>query len=135
MQTGTIRTLIGLLILAGVVFVLHTRGMEQHLYWYFWWYDIMMHFLCGFCVGGVFAWITFRAKPDVSRRNLIIVILVAIAIIGVGWEIFEYLTDQYVGQANIVVDTIKDLINDTLGALTAAWLITTIGRRRTSEML
>lgn len=136
MQTGTTRTLIGLLILAGALFILNEVAVERFLYWRFWWYDIMMHLLGGVVIGGIAAWMQLRLFPAASSRTTVITVLASIVVVGVGWEIFEYLIDPtYAEQANIVFDTVLDLIMDMLGALAAALVITAIGRRRLLDVV
>lgn len=128
--------LIGLLILAGAIFVLNEIAVERYLYWYFWWYDIMMHFLGGVVIGGIAVWMQLRFFPLASPRAIVLTVLASIVLVGTGWEIFEYFIDPtYAQQADIVFDTALDLIMDTLGALVAALTITTIGRRRSPDAL
>lgn len=136
MQTGTTRTLIGLLILAGAVFILNEVAVENFLYWRFWWYDIMMHFLGGVVIGGIAIWMLLRFRPDSSRRVVVVNVLTSILLVGIGWEIFEYIIDPtYAEQANIVFDTGLDLVMDTIGAFVATSLILHIGRPRTPEIV
>lgn len=136
MQTGTTRTLIGLLILAGAIFILNEVAVERYLYWYFWWYDIMMHFLGGVVIGGIAVWMQLRLLPAASSRTTMITVLASIALVGIGWEIFEYVIDPtYAEQPGIVFDTALDLVMDTIGALIAALVITTIGRRRLTDVV
>ena len=136
MQTGTKRTLIGLLILAGTLFVLNEFAVERYLYWHFWWYDIMMHFLGGVVIGGMAVWMHLRFVRSAPLRSIVLTVLASILLIGIGWEMFEYIIDPtYAQQANIVGDTILDLIMDTIGALVAAAIITTIGRRRLPDVV
>lgn len=128
MRIATTRTLIGLLIIAGAFFVLNQIALADFLYWRFWWYDVMMHFLGGVVNGGFAVWIAARFFPNMSRRQLFFVGLAAIAVIGVGWEVFEFFTGQYIDQANVAADTAQDLLMDTLGMI-AVWLtLTSFGR-------
>lgn len=124
MRIGMTRTIIGLFILAGAVFILNKLAITHFLYWRFWWYDIMMHFLGGTLIGGLSVWGASYFRPSLSRRQLLYVGLIGIAAVGIGWEFFEFFTGQYVGQANIAMDTMQDLIMDTLGTI-VAWLTLT----------
>ncbi len=109
--------------LAAVVFVLNKVAMTYYLYFFYWWYDIMMHFLGGVVIGGIAAWSAYRFAAPMSLRKFIFIALLSIAAVGIGWEVFEYLTGQYVGQQSIVLDTTLDLLMDTLGAIFASLLI------------
>ncbi len=120
--------LIGLLVTAGAVFVLNKIGMAHHLYWRFWWYDVMMHFLGGVAVGGFAAWAAAYHWPNLSHRRILYAGLIGIAVVGIGWEFFEFFTDQYIGQANIAADTMQDLIMDTIGTVIAWFALTRVIR-------
>jgi uncharacterized membrane protein YjdF len=115
--------LFSLAALAAVIFILNDIAGTYYLYFFYWWYDIMMHFLGGLLIGGLSAWGVQRFIPGASLSRLLVIILVSIAAVGIGWEIFEYLTGQYIGQQSIVVDTTIDLIMDTLGAIIAALIV------------
>ncbi len=128
MRIATTRALISLLILAGIFFVLNKVALLDFLYWRYWWYDVMMHFLGGVVNGGFSVWIVARFFPTVSRRQLFVVGLVAIAIIGVSWEVFEFFTGQYIDEARIVADTAQDLMMDTVGMI-VAWFVLTLSAR------
>ncbi len=131
MRIATTRALIGLLLLAGVVFILHTVAMDHFFYWRFWWYDIMMHFTGGILIGGLILWGILRVRPNVSRGNLFLTLLIGTIIVGIGWEVMEYVGGITQGEAGYVFDTVKDLIMDTLGGL-VAWGIYTFTTRSTS---
>lgn len=115
--------LIGLAALAAVIFILNEIAATYYLYWLYWWYDVMMHFLGGVMIGGLAAWGALRFDIASRLSRLLLITLVAIIAVGTGWEIFEYLTGQYIGQHSIVFDTTVDFIMDTLGALLAALLV------------
>lgn len=113
---------LGLAALSAAIFILNEIAAVNHLYWVYWWYDIMMHFLGGFLIGGLSAWGARRFDETMTFSRVVVVVLVAVALVGVGWEVFEYLTGQYAGQPGIVADTILDLVMDVLGALFAVVL-------------
>ncbi len=110
---------IGLLFLAGAVFVLHDVATEYFFYWRFWWYDIMMHFLGGAVVGGLAAWLVIRLMPHISTRRLLGIVLSAVIVVGVGWEVFEYIVGIYANEQSTIGDTTLDIIMDTVGAFCA----------------
>ena len=99
-----------------VVAVLHIIALPFSLYWTYWWFDIVMHFLAGFS-GGLF--ILWFFAPFSIYKSLFLT-LGYLLVVGVAWEIFEFVFDITISQpTNYWQDTIYDLINDTLGALLA----------------
>lgn len=108
-----------LFILVFVIAVLHIIAIELFLYWTYSWFDILMHFLGGLFIGLSALWFFFESgyiKMHRSYRQAFIVVGVSIVLVGVGWEIFEFLADVP-REVNYVADTIVDLIMDLLGAL------------------
>lgn len=100
--------------LAAVFAAAHRLAVEASLYWYFWWFDILMHFWGGLLIGlGIFALATFRRltfKPKLS-----VVFVVAVGFV-VSWEVFEW----YIGildPALHLKDTLMDMFLGVFGAL------------------
>ena len=135
MQTRRTVTIIAFAALAAVVFVLHSIGTTNYLYWVYWWYDIMMHSLTGFVVGGLASWVIFRQFEMISLPCALAWTFGITLAIGVGWEFFEYFTDQYIGQAGIVLDTTLDLILDVTGALLSGALVYKFSYPTSSETI
>lgn len=77
----------------------------------FLWYS-PVHFLGGVCVGIFTLWLADVLKV----RNMLALCLVLIAVIGIGWEIWEY-ASGYTSYPADTFDTFTDLVFDTLGAL------------------
>ncbi len=101
------------LILCAALAALNLLAFEYYLYWRFWWYDVMMHFLGGIAIGTFLIALSKQPRP-----RLYAALFAAIAI---GWEVFEY----FFGlprEKNYVLDTATDLVMDTLGA-TVVYLI------------
>lgn len=119
MQKRMTATLIGLLVFAGVLFVLNYAANEYYLFWVFWWYDIMLHFLGGALFGALAVWGAIRINPTMPRSHILLVALATMGVAGIGWEVFEYVGGMYVGEKAIVLDTIIDLIMDTIGGLSS----------------
>lgn len=136
MQTRRTVTIIAFAALAAVVFILHSIGTTNYLYWVYWWYDIMMHSLTGFVVGGLVGWVIFRQFEMISFSRALAWTFGVTLVIGIGWEFFEYFIDpMYAEQPGIVFDTALDLVLDTLGALIAVLIVTHIGRPQTPEIV
>lgn len=120
------------LLLVVALALLHFLAMEEYLYWAFWWYDVMMHFLAGFALGfGVF-WGLFRSghlfKGAERPMFMIFSVLLVVFVLGVGWEIFEYVNGIDDSHEGYRKDVINDLVLDSAGAVLAA--ILALGRRR-----
>ena len=92
--------------------LLHAAGLFLFLQWYFWWYDIMLHFLGGLWVALMFQWLAARQKATV----LIIPTLLAVCLVGVAWEIFEILIGSP-REANFAFDTSLDILMDVIGGI------------------
>ena len=102
------------------VAVLHKIALSLSLYWTVWWFDIAMHFLGGALIAFITLFFIYDSKFfNFSIRKPIVIFaasLGATLIVGLSWELWELFvgfTDAYKDQ----VDTIADLINDTLGAI------------------
>ncbi len=106
-----LRLLISTLVLAGVIALLQDIALAEYLYWKWWWFDILMHFLGGVLVGGIGLIIS-----DVLNTPKKITLLFSLLAIGIGWEVFEWVFGLYDGAWD-PVDTGIDLIMDTLGVL------------------
>jgi predicted dehydrogenase len=110
-------------LLIGVCFAgVHHVAMVANLYWYYWWFDIVMHFWGGLLIGlGVHALATFswlRLRPSWS------VMLVTLALITGLWELFESwagLHEQDFGM--FMLDTIQDVVFGFAGGLLAHALL------------
>ena len=103
-----------------------------HLYYIIWWLDIPMHVLGGSSVAFAALALYFRTKR--ARRGeetALFVWLLAIAsalTIGLGWEIYEYVIDRVVAAyGDQLGDTIKDLFDDLIGGMVAAWVFLRAG--------
>ncbi|MDP3875038.1 MAG: hypothetical protein Q8Q22_00755 [bacterium] len=112
-KSALLYTAFGLMIILGA---LHFTAIEFHFYWTLWWYDLMMHTLGGFIGGLIILW--FLESFDSSKP--ILLALISVMIVGILWEIFEYVYD--VAQvADYWWDTITDLIADGVGAVLACF--------------
>lgn len=101
---------------------------EIHRYYdKFWWWDIFLHtgsaVAFGF-VGFLIMYLLYRANKVKANPFVIAIFSFCFAVaIGVVWEIFEFSMDQAFGfnmQKSGLVDTMWDLIVDSLGAFIAS---------------
>ena len=115
------------LIIAVLVGYLYWLGLEGHLFWVYWWYDIPMHMLAGLVVG---LWgSALASRRDVKPYQALIFVLLTAFAIGVMWEIFEVSVGITRGEPGYWADTIKDLVDDCLGAAAAVLLYWNLYRK------
>lgn len=101
-------------------------GIHQ-FYERFWWWDIMLHSgsAIGFgCIGFIIMYMLNKSNKIETKPFWIALFGFCFAIaIGTLWEIYEFAVDQLFGmnmQRSGLIDTMWDLIVDSLGALIAA---------------
>jgi len=113
---------IRLLVLIFSIFVLNYLAMGFHWYSSIWYFDMPMHFLGGLWLGLISIYL-FSFK-DFSFQSILKISLIVL-LIGIGWEIFEVLIDNFITQSSFdFVDTMSDLFFDVLGGLFAVWYFT-----------
>ncbi|HEC32659.1 MAG TPA: hypothetical protein ENI63_00170 [Candidatus Kaiserbacteria bacterium] len=106
-----------------LIAVLHIIALEFFLYWIYSWFDILMHFLGGLFVVLSALWFFFQSgyvRINQNIRNIIIVSVSSIVLIGVSWEIFEVIAGVPI-EDNYILDTITDLIMDVVGTIVATF--------------
>jgi len=112
-------------VLIFLIATLHILAINFFLYWKFWWFDILLHFLGGLWVGLSFLQFYFFSNliKIKKKSNLFIFIfsVLTVLFVGLGWEIFEFIIGVNFSE-NYWSDTILDLIMDTVGALTVSLL-------------
>ncbi len=130
------------LVSAGFVFLSLFLGSARDYYYKFWWWDAVLHTGSGFLLGivGLLALFVLNQTNRVPRdMNYGFVCFFAVTFsvfLGVMWEIFEFTVDRFTNanmqsQETGVVDTMQDLIVDTIGAVIVAimaWVYSKTGR-------
>ena len=61
-------------ILIVLIAILNKAALSFFLYWKFWWFDIMMHFLGGLWIGGIVLWLYYLSgyvKNPVKTKKYI----------------------------------------------------------------
>ncbi|NBS68802.1 hypothetical protein EBT31_07775 [bacterium] len=115
-----------------LVAVLHIPATVFDWYFYFWWYDVMMHFLGGVAAGfgGVALWFTLFPDSSVCKGEILgqaLFVLGFVAIVGIAWEWSEAI----IGSLEVsslgmmqpgLTDTMLDFYFDLLGGA-VAWLL------------
>lgn len=103
---------------AAFVILLHKIAHELYLYWTYRWVDIPMYILGGI-MAGLFTFVFLRiTRLPESTKNL----LIGVVIVGVGWEILELLYKVDALSTRYWIDTIKDLIDDTIGGFISIYI-------------
>ena len=113
--------------LAFFVYATLFLGEANRFYYDVWWWDIMLHSGSAFAfglIGLVVLLLTLSKKAIQANPFVLSLFAFSFAVmVGVLWEIFEFAGDQLFGmdmQKEGLMDTMWDLIVDTLGALVAA---------------
>ena len=107
-------------IIASLIAILHYLGIANKWYEIFIWYDVLLHILGGFWVGYTVCYLWLRNMRG-NSNDLFWVALVGVLVVGLGWEVFEYIyniADPY-NSMPYLVDTSKDIVMDICGALLA----------------
>lgn len=111
------------LLLIIIISSLNIWAIKDYLYFFYWWFDLLLHFLGGVWVAVSFLWLYFYSnilgKPSLERRRIFLATIVAFLVVAVGWEIFEIAIGQILEDPNYVFDTVTDIIIGGLGAFVA----------------
>jgi len=120
------------LVAALFVFLSLFLGSALDFYYTFWWWDLVLHAASGFLLG-IIGFITLyvlnqtdRLPPDMKPAFRCFFGFTFAVTLGVLWEIFEFAVDRLWPQFDMqstgtgVVDTMKDLIVDCIGAALVA---------------
>jgi hypothetical protein len=115
-----------LFVLIWAIALLHVAAEYYYLYWMYRWFDIPMHFLGGLWVGLAMLWVCFRSgyvPPErAARYRPFVVAVVGGMLIGLVWELYEYVVWVVSGKGlplDYVPDSLLDLVMDFLGTLVA----------------
>ncbi len=106
------------------ILMAHYVAFFSSAYWQYRWLDIPMHFSGGVWLAAFAGYYLFSRKALVaSNRAYEALVLVSFAVFGgVIWEFHEFIADLYIKTPILitqtgVVDIMKDLFFDTLGAV------------------
>lgn len=116
------------------IFLTLFLGSARDYYYRFWWWDVVLHTGSGFLLG-IIGWIVLfllnetDRLPDGIKPGFLCFFGVTFGVfMGVIWEIFEFAMDQGWPHLNMqsnetgVVDTMYDLIVDTIGAIIVGFM-------------
>jgi hypothetical protein len=122
------------------VFLSLFLGSATDFYYKYWWWDVVLHTGSGFLFGfiGFIALFLLNQTDRIPRGmkpGFVCFFAVSFSVfLGVLWEIFEFVVDCF-STANMqsretgVIDTMQDLIVDTLGAVVVALMGLAYARR------
>lgn len=112
-----------ILFIVGTIFL----GEVGDFYERFWWWDVVMHTgsAIGFAMIGTVIMLIFVRGDRLSAPPLLLAVMAFSFAVALGalWEIFEFGMDQLFGlnmQKSGLIDTMGDLIVDSIGALIGA---------------
>lgn len=104
------------------LFILSSSGVGIYLYSNYKHFDTLMHGLGGLAIAFMFLTMQHEYKlswwQHIPRPWKIIFILSFVALFGIAWEWYEFLSDQLFGTHNqpSLADTMHDLLLDLIGA-------------------
>ena len=116
-----------LVLMMFAIFALSLAGERWHWDILFWWFDVLLHLSGGFWVSLFFIWFfcadglpLFKLRSGQPGPFLTTQTLLFVLVIGVLWEIFQFLTKSRIGaEPWSAPDTISDLFINMAGCLTA----------------
>lgn len=106
--------------LVGLFAVVHVLATQYYLYWYFLWFDLVMHVWGGVLLIlalGTYAEALPSQIRSVWRAKVIIAYVLTVILL---WEFFGVLLNQGF-KSDWVSDTIGDVVFGILGALIGYW--------------
>ncbi|MFD3155488.1 hypothetical protein ACFIJ5_01195 [Haloimpatiens sp. FM7330] len=112
------------------IFASQYLGEMKNYYLKFWWWDLMLHTLSGLILGFLGFLLVYilnkEEKVNVYLSPFFMALFAFTFAVSVGalWEIFEFSMDNIFGlnmQKSGLVDTMWDLIVDSIGAIVAAF--------------
>lgn len=95
----------------------HALALLLYLYWYFPLLNRLMHFAGGLWVALFLTWVLL----SLNRRPIFLLIFSGVIVVGVLWEVFEWVTGL-TREPMSTRDTTLDLIMDMIGGFIGAFL-------------
>lgn len=105
----------------------HLIASAGSLYWYYWWFDIFMHFWGGLLLGlGVHALCRLQRIPV---KPTFFVVIITLATATISWELFERFTGLY-SPIQYILDTTLDVLLGFGGGLLAHFILSHLYNRQ-----
>lgn len=115
------------LCLVALLLFLHLLAIKFYFYWTLWWSDVLAHFLAGLAIAFAVYWVLFVSKIFFKREiglfKTLVIVCSILLVIGVAWEIFEYVNGFIDSQEGYILDTFNDLVLDVSGAASAVLIM------------
>jgi len=90
------------------------------LYWYYWWFDIMMHFWGGLLIGaGVHV---LCGLKNISLQPTLPLLILTLVLITGSWEVFEWYAGLY-DHSTHTIDTAQDIAVGFIGGVIAFFIL------------
>lgn len=106
------------------IFAAQFLGELNSFYYKYWWWDTMLHTIFGITMGfiGFIATLVLNKSEKITLSPVYVAVFSFTLSLAAGtiWEIFEFFMDQVFGtnmQKSGLIDTMQDLIVNTIGAL------------------
>ncbi len=113
---------------------LHIGAMQFKWYWFFWWFDILTHFVGGVVValGLLFWYIKYGSvKRSITKKEVFVISTLGVLVVGVLWELFEFLVGgSNFAESGFTADSISDLFTDIAGGAFVYVIISFIHGRK-----
>ena len=107
--------------------IIHFVALEFYLYWMYFWFDMLMHFLGGISVAFGVSTLPFFNINIPQRFNNLGTYILVVLIVGILWEVFELANGiSIVGDDNFVLDTFTDLLFGIIGGTFGYYIVTRI---------
>ena len=118
------------------IWAVNTLANQFHLYFFLWWFDIPMHIMGGLWVAltsmVIYYHLGWIHRHDRSLSFVVTAMLATTLVIGIFWEVFEFSVEHFVKlNDNGVFDTLKDLLDDMIGAALASVIFIKRGYNKT----
>lgn len=106
--------------------LIHITALHFSLYWIFLWLDCVTHFLGGLTIAFL---LTALCMPVLPKKYIGVSLVLLVFVVGVGWEVFEYLNGMALHELEYWKDTRSDLLFDVLGGSLGAYISSRILRK------
>lgn len=116
------------LLCAFLVLFSHITALKYHLYFVYWWFDMVIHFLAGLTISMTIIYLIWSFLPRKITTTLTsaTVALPAVLLFAVGWEVFElYSKLVYAKGFYYTIDTFIDIFMGLLGGMIGVLYIST----------
>jgi hypothetical protein len=98
---------------------LHLLALKNHLYFFYWWFDMLVHFITGLALvlTILFIVVSVSTKNNYSLLTFAKVGLPAVLFFSIGWEVFEFVNGLVFARYSYMIDTLIDLFMGLCGGM------------------